>query len=117
MTLKRQTAERRGRRAEWLAAMALRLKGFRILAQRFKTPLGEIDLIARRGDLVVLVEVKARRSLMACHEAITATAAQRIESAGDLWLSRQPDAHRLSVRKDLIAIVPWRWPRHLANAF
>lgn len=114
---RRQQAERKGRRAEWMAAMALRLKGYRIVAKRFKTSVGEVDLIARKGDLVLLVEVKARADLMACHNAISATAARRIEAAGDQWLARQPDAHRLSVRRDLVAIIPRRWPAHVANAF
>ena len=97
--------------------MALRLKGYRIVAQRYKTHGGEVDLIARRGDLVLLVEVKARPSLAACHDAVTANAAQRIEAAGDYWLARQPDAARLSIRRDLVAVVPWRWPAHVPNAF
>lgn len=117
MTGRKQKAERRGRQAEWLAATALRLKGYRIVATRYKTALGEIDLIARRGDLVALVEVKARTTLPACHDAVTATAARRIEAAGDLWLSKQADAPRLSLRRDLVAVIPWRWPVHVPDAF
>ncbi|MEO0498673.1 MAG: YraN family protein [Pseudomonadota bacterium] len=114
---RRQRAERKGRRGEWMASIALRLKGYRIVAKRYKTPSGEVDLIARRGDLVLLVEVKVRGDLMACHDAVSANAARRIEAAGDQWLSRQPDASRLSLRRDLIAITPRRWPIHIANAF
>jgi putative endonuclease len=114
---RRQRAERKGRRGEWMAAMALRLKGYRIVATRYKTACGEVDLIARRGDLVLLVEVKARADLMACHNAISATAARRIEAAGDQWLAKQADAPRLSLRRDLVAITPRAWPIHVANAF
>jgi len=114
---RRRRAEKRGHGGERLAALALRLKGYRILAQRYRTPLGEIDLIARRGDLVLIVEVKARGSLAAAMEAVTPTAQRRIEGAADLWLARQPDYGRLSVRFDLIAILPWRWPVHVPGLF
>jgi putative endonuclease len=113
----RLKAYRRGHRGEWLAAAALMAKGFRIIARRYKTPLGEIDLIARRGDLVLMVEVKARRTLLAAMEAISGTAERRIEGAADLWLSRQRDYGRLSVRFDMVAILPWRWPVHVENVF
>ena len=66
----RQRAYRRGHRGEWLAAAALMLKGFRIIARRYRTKLGEIDLIARRGNLVLIVEVKVRPTLMQAMEAI-----------------------------------------------
>ena len=108
---------RRGHRGEWLASLALMVKGFRIVARRYRTPLGEIDLIARRGDLVLIVEVKARRTLMEAMEAVARTSERRIEAAADLWLSRQPDFGRLSVRFDMVAVLPWRWPVHVENAF
>lgn len=114
---RRLRAYRLGHRGEGLAALALRLKGYRILVRRHRTRSGEIDLIARRGDLVIMVEVKARPTLIAAMEAITASAQQRIEAAGDLWLSRQPDYGRLSVRYDLVAILPWRWPVHVPDIF
>ena len=110
-------AYRRGHRGEWLAALALSLKGFRILARRYRTPAGEIDLIARRGNLVIMVEVKARPTLLAAMEAIYVTAERRIEAAADLWLSRRSDYAKLSVRFDLVAILPRRWPVHIPNLF
>jgi putative endonuclease len=113
----RLKAHRRGHSSEWLAAIALMAKGFRIIARRYKTPLGEIDLIARRGDLVLIVEVKARKTLMAAMEAISGTSEHRIEGAADLWLSRQRDFGRLSVRFDMVAVLPWRWPVHVENVF
>ena len=110
-------AYRRGHRGEWLAALALSLKGFRILARRYRTPAGEIDLIARRGNLIIMVEVKARPTLLAAMEAINVTAERRIEAAADLWLSRRSDYAKLSVRFDLVAILPRRWPVHIPNLF
>lgn len=114
---KRRAAYGLGHRGETLAAWALRLKGFRILARRYRTPAGEIDLIARRGDLVAIVEVKARPTLTEAMDAVTPYALHRIESAADLWLSRQPDHGRLSMRFDLVAILPRRWPVHVPGIY
>ncbi|MCP4317955.1 MAG: YraN family protein [Hyphomicrobiales bacterium] len=100
-----------------MAAIALLVKGYRIVAQRFKTKVGEVDLIVRKGDLIALVEVKARANEQAAIDAVTATAARRIAAAGDIWLSRQKDAARLSIRCDIVAVVPYRWPRHFPGAF
>lgn len=116
-TSKRRKAYLRGHRGEWLAAAALMVKGYRILARRYRTRLGEIDLIARRGDLVLIVEVKARRTLQDAMEAIARESERRIEAAADLWLSRQPDHGRLSVRFDMVAVLPWRWPVHVPDVF
>jgi putative endonuclease len=110
-------AYRRGHRSEWLAALALMLKGYRIVARRYRTRLGEIDLIARRGDLVAIVEVKARPTLADAMEAVAWQSERRIEAAADLWLSRQRDYARLSVRFDLVAVLPRRWPVHVENIF
>lgn len=113
----RKKAERRGHAGERRAALALMLKGFRVVARRYKTPLGEIDLIARRGDLVLIVEVKARPTLSEAMEAVGRTAERRIENAADLWLARQADRARLSVRFDLVAVLPRRWPVHVPAAW
>ena len=113
----RVAAERRGHRGEFFAAVALTLKGFRIVQRRFRTKLGEIDLIARRGDLVLIVEVKRRPTLAEAMDAVGPQAARRIRNAADLWLARQPDHARLSLRFDLVAVLPRRWPVHVANIF
>jgi putative endonuclease len=114
---RRVKAYRHGRRSEWLAALALMVKGYRIVARRYRTKLGEIDLIARRGDLVLIVEVKARPTLAEAMDAVGYGAGRRIEAAADLWLVRQPDYARLSLRFDLVAVLPRRWPVHVENAF
>jgi putative endonuclease len=113
----RYGAYRRGHRGEWLAALALMLKGYRIVARRYKTKLGEIDLIARRGDLVLVVEVKARPTLDEAMDAIGHFSERRIEAAADIWLTHQPDAARLSMRFDMVAVLPRRWPIHVEDAF
>lgn len=114
---RRRKAYHRGRIAEWLAALALILKGYRIVALRHRTRLGEIDIIARRGDLVAVIEVKARPTLVEAMEAVSASAQRRIENSADLWLARQRDFARLSVRFDIVAVLPRRWPVHVENAF
>ena len=114
---KRLKAFRRGHVSEYLAALYLLAKGYRICAIRFRTPLGEIDIVARRGDLVACVEVKARRDVDSAVAAVTGETARRIRAAGDLWLARQPDAGRLSLRCDIVAVRPWRIPRHFEGAF
>lgn len=113
----RRKAERRGRRSEWIAALWLILKGYRILALRYRTPAGEIDIVARKGALLVFVEVKARPSQRAAVDAVTGAAHRRIHAASDVWLYRMPDAARFSRRYDIIAISPGRWPRHFPDAF
>ncbi|MCT7376201.1 YraN family protein [Chelativorans salis] len=114
---KRQHAYRKGHRGEWLAALALTLKGYRIIARRFRTPLGEIDLIARRGNLIAIVEVKARPTLEQAMEAVGYMAQRRIDAAASLWLARQQHHARLSLRYDLVAVLPRRWPVHVENIY
>ena len=114
---RRFKAYRRGHRGEWLAALALMAKGFRIVARRYRTKLGEIDLIARRGDLDLIVEVKVRATLIEAMDAIARQSERRIEAATDLWLSCQPDHGRLSIRFDMVAVLPRRWPVHVENVF
>ena len=113
----RQKARRRGQWSEFLAAMTLRLKGYRILARNHKTKLGEIDIIARKGDLIAIVEVKARADLQSSLDAVGYGASRRIEGAADLWLVKQSDAHLLSMRFDIVAVQPMRWPEHIEDAF
>ncbi len=115
--LKRQKAWRRGHVAEYLAAAFLMLKGYRILAIRHRTKLGEIDIVARKGDLAVFVEVKSRRAAQEAIDAVSVSSQRRIRAASDLWLARQPDFARLSQRYDIVAILPGRWPQHFPDAF
>ena len=114
---RKRRSERKGRRAEWFAAIALMLKGYRIVSLRHKTPVGEIDIVARKRDLIAFVEVKARRDLAAGVDAVGFSAQRRIQAAGELFISRQPDGPRLSWRHDIVVVSPWKWPVHLEDAF
>ncbi len=113
----RISAEKRGRRAEFAAAWMLRFKGYRIVERRFRTKQGEVDLIARKGDLVAMVEVKARPDVAQAIDAVSYQAQRRIENAGDGWMQRQRDHARLSVRYDIVAVVPGKWPCHIKGAW
>ncbi|WP_416236794.1 YraN family protein [Rhizobium sp. CC-YZS058] len=114
---RRLRALRRGAWGEYRAALALLLTGHRLLALRYRTPVGEIDLIARKGDLILIVEVKARSSLRSAVDAVPPAAQARIRAASLLWLQRRADAGRLSLRYDIVAVLPWRWPIHVKDAF
>jgi len=113
----RQGAERSGRRGELLAAWFLRLKGYRILETRYKTPVGEIDLIARRFGTTVFVEVKSRRGSHLEREALMAVRDDRIVRAAQYYLTRHPALMGRDLRFDVIFLAPRMWPRHVRNAF
>jgi putative endonuclease len=113
----RQRAEQRGHKSETMAVWWLRLKGYRIIARRFKTRLGEVDIIARKRDVVAMVEVKARATLIEAMDAVDYSTMRRIEAAGDLWLAKQRDHARLNIRYDLIAILPRKLPVHVESLF
>lgn len=113
----RRRAERFGRWAEIVTAWSLRLKGFRILRQRYRNRAGEIDLIARRGKLLVFVEVKARRDIDAAAHAITPRQQQRIARAGEIFLAAEPHLGALDLRLDAVLVAPWRLPIHIPGAW
>jgi putative endonuclease len=111
-----QRAFRRGHFAEYAAAAFLMAKGHRILARRFKTHLGEIDLITKRGRRVAFVEVKQRATIEDCESAVTQQTRRRVHSAANLWLARNAQFQNHDLGFDLIFIVPRRWPVHLRDA-
>ena len=114
---RRQDAQRRGLRAERLAAWWLRLKGYRIVDSDVRTPAGQIDLLARRGNVLAVVEVKQRDDRRTAVEAVTARQQHRLAAAAGAVVARQPALGRLDIRFDVVLIAPRRWPRHLADAW
>lgn len=116
-TAQRRRAWSRGRRAETLAAWWLRLKGYRILARDLRTPVGEIDIIARRGGVLAIVEVKARDNLAAAADSLRPRQQGRIERAAGAFLASRPALARLQPRFDVILMAPGRLPRHLPDAW
>jgi putative endonuclease len=113
----RVAAFRRGLSAESRAAMLLIAKAYRILARRWKTPFGEVDIVARRRRDLVFVEVKARATLDDAAEAVTERNKRRIVSAAELWLAHHPADAQCAIRFDVILIAPGKLPRHIVNAF
>jgi putative endonuclease len=113
----RVAAFRTGISAESRAAAYLMAKGYRILAKRFRTPYGEIDLVARRRKLLVFVEVKARASLDEAAYAVTPRQQQRIINAAQAWLMAHPEHAEFDLRFDAVLIAPKSLPRHLLAAF
>jgi putative endonuclease len=116
-TAARRRAFRRGLGAELLCLWHLRLRGYRILARRFRVPAGEIDLIARRGRVLAAIEVKARESVAAASESLTPRQRRRIARALEHFLMQRPDLAGLALRFDVMLVAPRRWPRHLADAW
>ncbi len=113
----RRVAFRFGLSAESRAAAFLVGKGYRILARRFRTQLGEIDIVARRRGVLVFVEVKARDSFDEAAEALGKRQQIRIIGAAQLWLAAHPEDAMRDMRFDAILVVPGRLPRHLPAAF
>ena len=113
----RVAAFRTGLSAESRAAAYLMAKGYRILARRFRTPYGEIDLVARRRNLLAFVEVKARANLDDAAWAVTPRQQQRIVNAAQAWLMAHPEHAEFEMRFDAMLIAPKSLPRHLLAAF
>lgn len=112
----RKAAEKRGRRAEFFARLILRLKGYRILDERVRYPVGEIDIVAAQGKRLVFVEVKQRKNRTAALEAISAKQRGRIMRAALLWVAKHKKEGQ-SLRFDVIAIAWPRLPSHIKDAW
>jgi putative endonuclease len=109
------TRYRKGMGAEWLACALLFAKNYRIIARRWRTPMGEIDILAAKDDTLILVEVKYRRTITAALESVSAHQQQRLMRAANYAAARYP---RYAVRRwDMIAIAPWAWPQHIVSVW
>jgi putative endonuclease len=109
-----QKAHRRGLLAEKLAELTLRCKGYRILARRYRTPFGEVDLIARKGSTLAFVEVKARGNLELAGGAVTTKTWQRMERAAEYYLKYHRMEATMTLRLDAVLISTGLcWPKHI----
>jgi putative endonuclease len=113
----RVAAFRVGLSAESRAAVYLIAKGFRIVARRFRSPVGEVDIVARRGRLLIFVEVKARSRLDDAAESLLPRQQRRIAAAAAAWLAEHPDDAERYIRFDAMLVAPRRIPRHIPAAF
>ncbi len=114
---KLKTSYTTGLSAEALCRLALRLKFYRILASRYRSPLGEIDIIATRGKVVALIEVKARATERQALESIGARQRQRLERAAQDFLAHYPHFSHHNLRFDMMLVAPKRWPKHMKDAW
>ena len=115
--LRRQRARRRGDLAEFLCRVHLRLRGWRIVAHDWRCPAGEIDLVARRGTVLAIIEVKARATAADAMSAITPRQRRRIARATSAFLLARPELAVLSVRFAVMLVAKLRAPRHLPDAW
>ena len=106
-----------GLSAESRAAAYFIAKGYRIVARRFRTPVGEVDIVARRRDVLVFVEVKARNTLDDAALSLLPRQQQRIAAAAGAWLSTHPEDAESNIRFDAILVAPGKIPRHIPAAF
>ena len=113
----RQVAFKLGLSAESRASAFLMAKGFRIVARRWRCPAGEIDIVAKRGNLLIFVEVKAREKLDDAAYSVTERQQRRIAAAAAGWLAVNPDDAMRDMRFDVILVAPRAWPRHITAAF
>lgn len=116
MKARRTQAERRGRRGEGLAAIYLRLTGWRILDRRVKTPRGEVDIVARKGRRIAFVEVKWRERACDLDTAIDMWRLRRVAAASEA-IAHRYERSGDSLRIDVILLAPGVWPRRIANAW
>ena len=108
-------AFRKGHGAEWIAAAFLMLKGYHLLGFRLKTRGVEIDILARQGKTVVVVEVKHRATIEAALNAVDQQQLERLRAAGAALLRQRPSLAGLQLRIDTVALAPGRIPRHRRN--
>ena len=113
----RRRRVRYGRWAEAVCALSLMLRGYRILARRYRTPIGEIDIVARRGGLIAFIEVKARRTLGEAGESLSPRQRQRISRAASAFLQKEPSLQGFDQRYDVMLVAPWHLPRHIIDAW
>jgi len=113
----RHRAYRRGRWAETACAASLLLRGYRILGRRLRSPVGEIDIVARRGAVLAIIEVKARPDAASAAEAVTPRQRDRLVRAAGWIVAGRPDLAAMHVRFDVMLVTPWRWPRHVVDAW
>ena len=114
---RRQRARRRGQVAELLCRWHLRLRGWRILAVDWRCPSGEIDILARRGGVLAVIEVKSRGDLATAAGAVMPRQRRRIARAASAFLVTRPDLADLALRFDVMLVATARLPRHLADAW
>ena len=107
--------EFKGYVGEWIACLLLILKGFDIISRRYKTKCGEIDIIAKKRDLLIFVEVKSRKSTEKCYTAVTSKQLKRVQNASMIFLKYNPQYTNFFTRYDVVLVAAWHFPIHIEN--
>ncbi|HTV44471.1 MAG TPA: YraN family protein [Stellaceae bacterium] len=115
--LQRQRAQRRGKRAEWLCVWHLRLRGWRIVARGWRCPAGELDIVAKRGGILAIIEVKSRDELAVAAAALPPRQRRRVTRATEAFLNAHPQFASATLRFDLMLVVRHRLPQHQRDAW
>ncbi|MEI6438896.1 MAG: YraN family protein [Alphaproteobacteria bacterium] len=115
--LRGAASRKAGRQAEVLAMIWLMLRGYRILGFRLRTPQAEIDILAQKGPVLAVVEVKSRTTPMAALEAVGQDQRERLRRAGRAIATSRPQLAESAIRLDLIAMSPGRFPTHIQDAW
>lgn len=113
----RRRDQRFGHTAESACCWLLRSRGYRILARRWRSRAGEIDIVARRGNLLAFIEVKARRSLETAAESVSIRQRDRIARAAALFVRDRPRLAGCDWRFDAMLVARWRAPVHVIDAW
>ena len=108
---------KKGLRAELISKIWLQLQGYSIKEQRYKTPVGEIDLIAKKGRHIAFIEIKYRKTREEAAFAISDHQKKRINKAALFWLAKNSNLTYETLSFDVILIAPFRLPYHIKNAF
>lgn len=107
----------KGMWSEWFVSICLQMLGYKILSKRFKTKLGEVDLIARKRSVLVFVEVKNRKKLSDALGVVDIRTQKRIINAAKLFVQKHPYEGGKGFRFDVIALYSGICVRHIRNAF
>jgi putative endonuclease len=97
--------------------IVLRLRGYRVISRRLRTPVGEIDILARRGRTLAVIEVKARDDFASAAESVSDRQKQRLIRAAGWVVSGRPNLALLDTRFDVMLVAPRRLPRHIVDAW
>jgi putative endonuclease len=107
--------EAKGYLGEFLAICLLKIKGYKILARRYKTVCGEIDIVAQKCDIVAFVEVKSRKSIDKCYNAVTNKQLRRIQRTSEIFLRKNQKFSNYFSRYDVVLVSDWKLPIHIEN--
>jgi putative endonuclease len=109
------STESKGHLGEIIAVLLLKIKGYKILARRFKTSCGEIDIIAQKNNVIAYIEVKSRKTIDKCYDAITQKQLSRIQRSSKIFMDQNKKWHKYFSRYDVILVANWKLPIHLEN--